>query len=238
MSNKLKLLCLFSAGLLVSTPALAVDLVGVHDMAVKSDPRLKAAEARREATGENKNIARANLLPQLGAGANWNWGTNETKVPERDFPDSDLETRNYGLDLRQSLYRQANYESLDIARGQISQADALYALAYQDFLLRVSERYFLVLTLTDGVIFAEAEEKAFQRQFEQAEQRFEVGLTAVTDVHEARAMKQAPTLVGGCRYRVTREIGRCWLRLAQHISLVDLHRPAGQRSGLVRFRSR
>jgi outer membrane protein len=44
-----------------------------------------------------------------------------------------------------------------------------------------------VLTLTDGVTFAEAEEKAFQRQFEQAEQRFEVGLTAVTDVHEARA---------------------------------------------------
>ena len=37
------------------------------------------------------------------------------------------------------------------------------------------------------MIFAEAEEKAFQRQFEQAEQRFEVGLTAVTDVHEARA---------------------------------------------------
>ena len=32
-----------------------------------------------------------------------------------------------------------------------------------------------------------AEEKALQRQFEQAEQRFEVGLTAVTDVHEARA---------------------------------------------------
>ena len=43
------------------------------------------------------------------------------------------------------------------------------------------------LTLIDGVTFAEAEEKALQRQFEQAEQRFEVGLTAVTDVHEARA---------------------------------------------------
>src|SRR5690606_38155158 len=40
---------------------------------------------------------------------------------------------------------------------------------------------------SDGVIFAEAEEKALQRQFEQAQQRFEVGLTAVTDVHEARA---------------------------------------------------
>jgi len=85
------------------------------------------------------------------------------------------------------LYRQANYEQLDVARGQITQADAIYEIAFQDFLLRVSQGYFLVLTLMDGVTFAEAEEKALQRQFEQAEQRFAVGLTAVTDVHEARA---------------------------------------------------
>ena len=44
-----------------------------------------------------------------------------------------------------------------------------------------------MLTASDRVIFAEAEELALQRQFEQAEQRFEVGLTAITDVHEARA---------------------------------------------------
>ena len=187
MSNKFKLLCLVSTGLLMSFPALAVDLVGVHDLALKSDPRLRAAEFRREATGENRKIARANLLPQLGASGSWNRGTIKAKTPEGEFPDSDIQTRNYGLDLRQSLYNQANYEGLDIARGQISQADAIYQIVYQDFLLRVSEGYFLVLTLTDGVTFAEAEEKAFQRQFEQAEQRFEVGLTAVTDVHEARA---------------------------------------------------
>jgi outer membrane protein len=187
MLNKIKLLSLVSAGLLISLPAMAVDLVGVHDLARKSDPRLKAAEFRREATAENRKIARANLLPQIGASGSWNWGTSKTKVPQLDIPDSDIDNRNYGIDLRQSLYRQANYEALDIARGQITQADAIYAIVYQDFLLRVSESYFLVLTLTDGVTFAEAEEKAFQRQFEQAEQRFEVGLTAVTDVHEARA---------------------------------------------------
>jgi outer membrane protein len=187
MLNKSKLLCLVSAGLLISSPAMAVDLVGVHDLALKSDPRLQAAEFRREATGEQRKIARANLLPQIGARGSWNWGTSKTKLPELDIPDSDIDNRNYGIDLRQSLYRQANYEALDIARGQITQADAIYEIVFQDFLLRVSEGYFLVLTLTDGVIFAEAEEKAFQRQFEQAEQRFEVGLTAVTDVHEARA---------------------------------------------------
>ncbi len=33
MSNKFKLHCLVSAGLLISSPAMAVDLVGVHDLA-------------------------------------------------------------------------------------------------------------------------------------------------------------------------------------------------------------
>jgi outer membrane protein len=179
---------LLCAPALLSTPAYAVDLVGVHDLAVQSDPRLQAAAFRREATGENKAIARANLLPQIGAGGAWSRGDSETDIPGFDQTiESDIDTDNYRLELRQSLYRQANYEALDVARGQISQADAIYQIAYQDFLLRVAERYFLVLTLTDGVTFAEAEEKAFQRQFEQAEQRFEVGLTAVTDVHEARA---------------------------------------------------
>jgi outer membrane protein len=187
MSFKLKTLCLAGAGLMVSFPAMAVDLVGVHDLALKSDPQLRAAEYRREATGENRKIARANLLPQISAGGTWAWGETKTEIAGENLPDSDIETTNYSATLRQSLYRQANYESLDIARGQITQADAIYEIAYQDFLLRVSETYFLTLTLIDGVTFAEAEEKAFQRQFEQAEQRFEVGLTAVTDVHEARA---------------------------------------------------
>jgi outer membrane protein len=188
MSITLKPIGLALTGLLLSAPAWAVDLVGVHDLAAQNDPRLQAAASRLEATRENKTIARANLLPQIGAGAAWNRGDSETDIP--GFPqtiETDIDTDRYGVELRQSLYRQANYESLDVARGQISQAEAIYQIAYQDFLLRVSERYFLVLTLTDGVTFAEAEEKAFQRQYEQAEQRFEVGLTAVTDVHEARA---------------------------------------------------
>jgi outer membrane protein len=188
MSITLKPIGLALTVLLLSAPAWAVDLVGVHDLAAQNDPRLQAAASRLEATRENKTIARANLLPQIGAGAAWNRGDSETDIP--GFPqtiDTDIDTDRYGVELRQSLYRQANYESLDVARGQITQAEAIYQIAYQDFLLRVSERYFLVLTLTDGVTFAEAEEKAFQRQYEQAEQRFEVGLTAVTDVHEARA---------------------------------------------------
>jgi len=176
-----------TAALFITAPAFAVDLVGVHDLAVKSDPQLQAAAYRREATSENERQAWANLLPTLSGGASINRGDSETSVGGTVVDNSDTSNESYRLDLRQSLYAQSNYENLDIARGQVSQAEAVYQIAYQDFLVRVAGGYFNVLTAQDGVIFAEAEEKALQRQFEQAEQRFEVGLTAVTDVHESRA---------------------------------------------------
>jgi len=171
----------------ISSPVFAVDLVGVHDLAIKNDPQLQAAEYRREATGENTRQAWSNLLPTIGGSAGVTRGSTTTSIQGTEVDDSDTDTHRYGFDLRQSLYAQSNYEQLDIARGQVSQADAIYDIAYQNFLVRVAGNYFAVLTAQDGVIFAEAEEKALQRQFEQAEQRFEVGLTAVTDVHEARA---------------------------------------------------
>jgi len=176
-----------AATFLVSSPAFAVDLIGVHDLAARNDPALQAAAFRKEATGENERQAWSNLLPSLSGSASQTWGSSTTSVSGTKVDDSDTDNSSWGFNLRQSLYDQSNYEQLDIARGQVSQADAIYNIAYQDFLVRVAGSYFAVLTAQDGVIFAEAEEKALQRQFEQAEQRFEVGLTAVTDVHEARA---------------------------------------------------
>ncbi len=176
-----------AATFLVSSPAFAVDLIGVHDLAARNDPALQAAAFRKEATGENERQAWSNLLPSLSGSASQTWGSSTTSVSGTKVDDSDTDNSSWGFSLRQALYDQSNYEQLDIARGQVSQADAIYNIAYQDFLVRVAGSYFAVLTAQDGVIFAEAEEKALQRQFEQAEQRFEVGLTAVTDVHEARA---------------------------------------------------
>jgi outer membrane protein len=178
---------IFVLALMISPAVLAVDLMGVHDLAVKSDPTLQAAAFRRQATDENKKQAWANLLPQLDLSARHERGSNKNTIMGTTVSDVDVDTENYRAELLMSLYNQGNYEQLDVARGQITQAEAVYQTAFQDFLLRVADSYFLVLTNIDNVTFAEAEEEALQRQYEQAEQRFEVGLTAVTDVHEARA---------------------------------------------------
>jgi outer membrane protein len=189
MQFNTKKVVLMATAVFISSPVFAVDLVGVHDLAIKNDPQLQAAAYRKEATGENTRQAWSNLLPSLNGSAATTRGNTKTSIsyPGVEGDKSDTDTDRWGVDLRQSLYAQSNYEQLDIARGQVSQAEAIYNIAYQDFLVRVAGSYFAVLTAQDGVIFAEAEEKALQRQFEQAEQRFEVGLTAVTDVHEARA---------------------------------------------------
>lgn len=51
MSMKFKLISLVGTGLLMSSQVQAVDLVGVYDLALDSDPRLQAADFRRQATG-------------------------------------------------------------------------------------------------------------------------------------------------------------------------------------------
>ena len=52
----------------------------------------------------------------------------------------------------------------------------------------MAEAYFYVLRALDNLEAAKAEERATKRQLEQTQQRFDVGLIAITDVHEAQAV--------------------------------------------------
>ena len=169
----------------------AVDLMGVYELARDYDAELRAAEQTLAAAGEGPNQARASLLPSVSASAGRRIGEGRVRIAGTNLPSEDADTESYSVTLNQTIYDDANYGRLDAARARYSIAQAQYAQAYQDFLLRVSERYFDVLTALDSVRFARAEETALRRQFEQAEQRFEVGLAAVTDVHEARAVYDA-----------------------------------------------
>ena len=180
---------LFAAGLaLAVSPAWSVDLLGVFELAQTHDAELRAAERRLNIAGEIPVQTRAALLPQLSVSASQTLGGTSPRVGGTSLPSTDIDQRNYSISLSQSIYNDANYGRLERGRAELAAADAVYMEAYQSFLFRVAQRYFDVLTALDTLRFAEAEETALRRQFEQAEQRFEVGLAAVTDVHEARAV--------------------------------------------------
>jgi outer membrane protein len=73
------------------------------------------------------------------------------------------------------------------AKSSVSQAESDFSSAEQNLMLAVAKTYFGVLSAQDGVEFAQAEKRANARQLDQTKQRFDVGLVAITDVHESRA---------------------------------------------------
>jgi outer membrane protein len=191
-------LALAVAGAL-SAPARAADLIEIYDMARASDPQLQAAESRKMAQGEGIVQARAALLPNISGTASLTDSENDSTfidaIPQPDGSvrfgpaagEGDTRTRSYRVTLSQSIYDHSDYTRLRASRALSSQSDADYEAALDALFTRVATAYFGALTATTNLSAAEAEEKAVKRQLEQAEQRFEVGLTAITDVHEARA---------------------------------------------------
>lgn len=155
------------------------DLMSIYDQAVKSDPQLRAAAANRLATRENRPQARSALLPQINATASRSWADVT--------PLSTGRSDNLTLQLNQSVYNHANYANLRAAGAQGKQADFTWQAAEQDLIVRVAQAYFAVLAANDNLDFAQSEKKAIARQLEQANKRYDVGLIAITDVHEAKA---------------------------------------------------
>lgn len=171
--------------------AWSADLIDVFELAHASDPTLQAAEASRYSVAEGTVQARARLLPQISGSYSWSNTDSESLQSTLDFEStpstSDADSRDLRLRLDQTIYDRSNYTQLRGARANTARAEADYDAAFDSLLFRTTDAYFAVLTAQDGLAFAEAEEKAVRRQLDQAEQRFEVGLSAITDVHEARA---------------------------------------------------
>jgi outer membrane protein len=173
--------------LTLSFTAISADLSEIFKQSEKHDPQLSAAKYTLEASSEGKKQAFSAFLPQVTASLGNRRTKGKTVSLLSNQPANYNETSTWGINLSQSLYNHANYQNYRISELQVLKSTADYDIAYQDFVLRVAQNYFNVLAAQDTLIFSKAEEKAIQRQLDQAEQRFEVGLAAITDVHEARA---------------------------------------------------
>ena len=152
------------------------------------------AKAQRDAAFEGISISRASLLPQISGSVGYTTSTAEraqTLGPDTIFKqmvfETDVDTIDYGLPYQMSLYDHANWLGLDRAEKVAEQSDAQLAASMQDVIVRTVTAYFDVLRARDNVEFVGAEKRAIERQLEQTRQRFEVGLTADIDVHEAQA---------------------------------------------------
>ncbi len=180
-------LVLVLAVLAASQPVLAEGLWDVYRLAVNNDPPLQQADADRLAVGELKTQARAALLPSLSASVNTLGNRQDTDTEFGFAGTTDFNSKGYSLSLSQPLYRLDRFAQFKQADYRIEEAEANYAAAEQDLMIRVAERYTGILAAQDSLEFRQSEKKAIGRQLDQTQQRFEVGLIAITDVHEAQA---------------------------------------------------
>jgi outer membrane protein len=169
--------------------AQAEDLMAIYQLALDNDPQLQAAKEQLRAARESKSLARSQILPTIGLGATYDRVRSEYKTLQ-GVPydvDSTSHDKALALNLTQPIFRVDRLLQLEQADSTIAQAEAEYAAAEIDLMVRSTTTYFNILTAEDDLRVAKAEREATGRQLEQAQQRFDVGLIAITDVHEAQA---------------------------------------------------
>ncbi|MGB5445729.1 MAG: outer membrane channel protein TolC [Psychromonas sp.] len=154
-------------------------LLQIYQVAKIKDPTILKSKAQSDAYSEKISESKASLLPQIGFSADTSYiGKN-----------NDYSYSTYGatLALSQSLYNSAYWQQLGLSEKEATEYEIIYNISAQNLLLRTATAYFNVLRADETVKSVQANKRAVERQLEQTKQRFEVGLIAITDVHEAQA---------------------------------------------------
>ena len=178
-------LCSFSAN--------SADLTEVYNLSVTNDPELAAAQARFLSKKEVVAQSRSRLLPQIGM-------QGQTSDNRRELPLDASRSASYFNEygwaayLSQPVFRLDSWYKLQQSKQIRSEAKARFSSEQQSLIVRVAEVYFLILEREAALAASTAKREAVKRQLEQVQQRFDVGLVAITDVLESKAAFDSSTV--------------------------------------------
>jgi len=166
----------------------AQDLVETYQLALENDHILKQAYFTKLSVSENKSQSIAQMLPTISASANSS--RDRIKNKKNNFQNAGEQyywSNRFSINFSQPIFHWDHWIQLSQSDNRIAKAEAEYQSELQNLMVKTTEAYFNVLSQQDNLEFTIAEKKAIEGQLEQVKQRFDVGLIAVTDVHEAQA---------------------------------------------------
>lgn len=183
----LRAMCLTALALLgmATAPARAADLAQAYEAAVRNDPVLGAARAQLAANEEAVPQTRSLLLPSVGMSGSTNWN----EVEQLGDPGFELEfnDHDWGAQLAQPILDMESWYTHSSARASVNAARFSFDSTEQELIVRTVQAYLDVLRADSAVVSSQRAEAATQRQLEQVQQRFDVGLVAITDVLESQS---------------------------------------------------
>ena len=128
------------------------------------------------------------LLPALNATAHTTW--NDNTYSTASLPKNSNQSYNadgYNISLTQPLFRWQNFVQYRQGKLLVVQAEALFAQAAQELILRVAQAYFDVLYAQENLKAVRANQASIAQQLAQAKKNFEVGNATITDSQEAQS---------------------------------------------------
>ena len=180
--------------LAVSFPAMGENLSEIYDQAVMNDPQLGAAKAQYMSRGEIVNQARAGILPYVSVAGSTSDEYRKTPVVPGTIPVENFNNHGWQAVLSQPVFRLDRWYQFQQSKNIAAQAMAQFASDQQDLIVRVATSYLNILERQDALSASNAEREAVARQLEQVQQRFDVGLVAITDVLESTAAFDSSTV--------------------------------------------
>ena len=180
--------------LILAAPlALADNLQQIFTLAAEKDPEIRQARARYNASHTVIDQGRSQLLPSISATASTSRDTTGVasapagvRMQEHSFG-AGFNSKGYGLNLRQAVLNFQAWYAFQAARKGDQQAALTLAQSEQALIIKVATAYFNVLRSQANLASFAAEEAAAKQVLDQTQQRFEVGLVAITDVYDSQA---------------------------------------------------
>jgi outer membrane protein len=169
---------------LACSPAMAVGLDQLYDEALNTDAQLQSARASLAADSEQLPQARAKLLPQLSASVSANEQRTEFGG---GFPASNGNSNGFVVSLTQPLINVANWQGYQQGQIALTTAQAQFAAARQDLIVRLGQAYFDALSAQDSVAIVRSQKASIAEQLESARHSFDAGSATITDTNEAQA---------------------------------------------------
>ena len=165
----------------------AEDLLAVYRLAQDNDPTYASARYALDAAREKIPQARAGLLPVAAVTANEGNTRADTEFTDVPPVERNMKTWGWNLQLTQPLLRAENIYAYKESAYLVEQAEAQFAQARQDLLLRTAQAYFAVNVAQDAIGAADSQVAALEEQLAQVTRGVKLGTHSQTDIDDTRS---------------------------------------------------
>ncbi len=173
----------------------ANSLSQLYELAQQNDQTLQIAAHQRDVAREAAPQARAPLFPQLTAEADARYNkfhvvsasSGSSYTLAGAVTDQSYASTGYTVTLSQTIFDWSAFSGLSAAENAVAQADASYASAQQNLILRLVGSYFGVLQAQDYLQADQDLQNAYKHQLDQAQETFKSGVAPLTDLKNAQA---------------------------------------------------